>query len=171
MQSHFEGGEDVTEELHGMLSRWLFNHIRNEDHGYVDSAKAYLRDGWRPAVGARATQGRGAAWRRWRRSNRPRRAGWRASWGSEPASCARRIRTRRAMPLQARWQSGPAPRRWRPRHRGAAAPARCGRARPATGRCARAGTARRGDSASSTLRRSVTICARQQVPASASRRR
>ena len=43
MQSRFEGGEDVTEELHGMLSRWLFNHIRNEDHGYVDSAKAYLR--------------------------------------------------------------------------------------------------------------------------------
>ena len=26
-----------------MLSRWLFNHIRNEDHGYVDTAKAYLR--------------------------------------------------------------------------------------------------------------------------------
>ena len=43
MQSRFEGGEDVTEELHGMLSRWLFNHIRNEDHGYIDSVKAYLR--------------------------------------------------------------------------------------------------------------------------------
>ena len=62
MQSRFEGGEDVTEELHGMLSRWLFNHIRNEDHGYVDSAKALpAHDGRRPAVGARATQGRGAA--------------------------------------------------------------------------------------------------------------
>jgi hypothetical protein len=24
-------------------ARWLFNHIRNEDTGYVDSAKAYLR--------------------------------------------------------------------------------------------------------------------------------
>jgi hemerythrin len=43
MQSRFDGGEDVTEELHRMLSRWLFNHIRNEDHGYIDSAKAYLR--------------------------------------------------------------------------------------------------------------------------------
>ena len=43
MQSRFEGGEDVTEELHGMLSRWLFNHIRNEDHGYIDSVKAYQR--------------------------------------------------------------------------------------------------------------------------------
>ena len=30
-------------ELHGMLSRWLFNHIRNEDHGYIDSVNAYLR--------------------------------------------------------------------------------------------------------------------------------
>ena len=43
MQARFEGGEDVIEELHGMLSRWLFNHIRNEDHGYVDAAQAYLR--------------------------------------------------------------------------------------------------------------------------------
>ena len=34
---------DVAVELHGMLSRWLFNHIRNEDHGYIDSVKAYLR--------------------------------------------------------------------------------------------------------------------------------
>ena len=43
MQSRFDAGEDVTAELHGMLSRWLFNHIRNEDHGYVDAAKTYLR--------------------------------------------------------------------------------------------------------------------------------
>ncbi|QIL73183.1 bacteriohemerythrin [Diaphorobacter sp. HDW4B] len=42
-QSRFDAGEDVTDELHGMLSRWLFNHIRNEDHGYVDAAKTYLR--------------------------------------------------------------------------------------------------------------------------------
>ena len=43
LKERFEKGEDVTEELHRMLSRWLFNHIRNEDHGYVDAAKAYLR--------------------------------------------------------------------------------------------------------------------------------
>jgi len=43
LQTRFDLGEDVTEELHGMLSRWLFNHIRHEDHGYVDAAKAYLR--------------------------------------------------------------------------------------------------------------------------------
>jgi hemerythrin len=43
IQTRFDAGEDVAAELHGMLSRWLFNHIRNEDTGYVDSAKAYLR--------------------------------------------------------------------------------------------------------------------------------
>ena len=43
MQTRFDAGEDVAAELHGMLSRWLFNHIRNEDTGYVDSAKAFLR--------------------------------------------------------------------------------------------------------------------------------
>ena len=43
MKTRFDAGEDVTDELHGMLSRWLFNHIRNEDHGYIDSVKAYLR--------------------------------------------------------------------------------------------------------------------------------
>ena len=43
MQTRFDIGEDVTGELHGMLSRWLFNHIRNEDHGYIDSVNAYLR--------------------------------------------------------------------------------------------------------------------------------
>ena len=43
MQTRFEAGEDVAVELHGMLSRWLFNHIRNEDHGYIDSVNTYLR--------------------------------------------------------------------------------------------------------------------------------
>jgi hemerythrin len=43
MQSRFDAGEDVATELHGMLSRWLFNHIRNEDHGYIDAVKAYQR--------------------------------------------------------------------------------------------------------------------------------
>lgn len=43
MQSRFDAGEDVATELHGMLSRWLFNHIRNEDHGYIDTVQTYLR--------------------------------------------------------------------------------------------------------------------------------
>ena len=43
IQQRFEAGEDVANELHGMLSRWLFNHIPNEDRGYVDTVKAYQR--------------------------------------------------------------------------------------------------------------------------------
>jgi hemerythrin len=30
-----QAGEDVAQELHGLLCRWLFNHIRNEDAAYV----------------------------------------------------------------------------------------------------------------------------------------
>ena len=43
------GLSDVIGEMvdytmsHFALSRWLFNHIRNEDHGYIDSVKAYQR--------------------------------------------------------------------------------------------------------------------------------
>ncbi|RMX11327.1 bacteriohemerythrin [Vandammella animalimorsus] len=43
MQQRFDSGEDVSEELHDMLSRWLFNHVRNEDHGYVEAVQAYQR--------------------------------------------------------------------------------------------------------------------------------
>ena len=43
MKTRFDAGEDVADELHGMLSRWLFNHIRNEDHGYIDAVQTYLR--------------------------------------------------------------------------------------------------------------------------------
>lgn len=42
-KTRFEAGEDVTADLHSMLSRWLFNHIRNEDHGYVDAVKTYMK--------------------------------------------------------------------------------------------------------------------------------
>lgn len=43
MQSRFDAGEDVATELHSMLSRWLFNHILNEDRGYVGPVKSYLK--------------------------------------------------------------------------------------------------------------------------------
>ncbi|RRD67067.1 bacteriohemerythrin [Vandammella animalimorsus] len=43
MQRRFDSGEDVSAELHDMLSRWLFNHVRNEDHGYVEAVQAYQR--------------------------------------------------------------------------------------------------------------------------------
>lgn len=40
----FEAGEDVAEELKGLLGRWLFNHIRNDDANYVASVKAGMQD-------------------------------------------------------------------------------------------------------------------------------
>ena len=42
MQSRFDAGEDVTDELRTMLSRWLFNHIRTDDKAYSDTVKRYL---------------------------------------------------------------------------------------------------------------------------------
>lgn len=41
-QARFQGGEDISAELHAMLSRWLFNHIRNDDGSYVPAVKAHL---------------------------------------------------------------------------------------------------------------------------------
>ena len=43
-QARFEAGEDITEELHTMLVRWLYNHIRGDDQGYVESIKKFLKD-------------------------------------------------------------------------------------------------------------------------------
>lgn len=43
LHQRFLAGEDVTAELHGLLSRWLFNHIRTEDRAYIDSARAYMK--------------------------------------------------------------------------------------------------------------------------------
>lgn len=38
----FQAGEDVTEELRTMLSRWLFNHIRGDDKAYASQVKQHL---------------------------------------------------------------------------------------------------------------------------------
>ncbi|HZX78229.1 bacteriohemerythrin [Lysobacter sp.] len=35
-------GEDVARELNALLSRWLLNHIRNDDANYVASVKASM---------------------------------------------------------------------------------------------------------------------------------
>jgi hemerythrin len=32
-------GEDIVDELHTMLSKWLVNHISNEDRDYADAVK------------------------------------------------------------------------------------------------------------------------------------
>lgn len=39
----FDGGEDVAEELNGMLCRWLFNHIKNDDAAYVGAVKGNMQ--------------------------------------------------------------------------------------------------------------------------------
>ena len=41
-QARYQAGEDITEELYIMLSRWLTHHICREDRGYVQSITAYL---------------------------------------------------------------------------------------------------------------------------------
>ena len=42
IQERFAAGEDVADELHKLLSRWLFSHIRTEDHAYTATVKKYL---------------------------------------------------------------------------------------------------------------------------------
>ncbi|MCU7907102.1 MAG: bacteriohemerythrin [Candidatus Thiodiazotropha sp. (ex Epidulcina cf. delphinae)] len=41
-QARYKAGEDVSEELHGLLARWLFNHIRNDDAAYVLAVKSTI---------------------------------------------------------------------------------------------------------------------------------
>ncbi|HBO4520307.1 TPA: bacteriohemerythrin [Pseudomonas aeruginosa] len=41
-RSRFEAGEDVAEELKGLLGRWLFSHIRNDDANYASAVKASM---------------------------------------------------------------------------------------------------------------------------------
>jgi hemerythrin len=38
----FKAGEDVAEEVHSMLKRWLVHHIMNDDSGYVPDVKRKL---------------------------------------------------------------------------------------------------------------------------------
>jgi hemerythrin len=41
-QHRFNEGENVADELHGLLSRWLFSHILNDDAAYVTAVKSSL---------------------------------------------------------------------------------------------------------------------------------
>ncbi len=38
----FQAGEDISDELRTMLSRWLFNHIRGDDQAYAEQVKQHL---------------------------------------------------------------------------------------------------------------------------------
>lgn len=42
LQKRFKEGEDVSEEMHALLSRWLVNHIKHDDHAYAECVKKYL---------------------------------------------------------------------------------------------------------------------------------
>jgi hemerythrin len=41
-KQRFDAGENVTDELLSLLSRWLFNHIRNDDAAYVKAVKSSM---------------------------------------------------------------------------------------------------------------------------------
>lgn len=43
LQTRFESGEDVSDELHTLLARWLFNHIRHDDASYVSAVKGDMQ--------------------------------------------------------------------------------------------------------------------------------
>ncbi|MDR1996068.1 bacteriohemerythrin [Azonexus sp.] len=42
-QQRIELGDDVGDELHNMLSRWLVNHIKHDDADYVSAVKANMK--------------------------------------------------------------------------------------------------------------------------------
>ena len=39
----FQAGEDVGADLNGLLSRWLFNHIKSDDSAYVGAVKGSMQ--------------------------------------------------------------------------------------------------------------------------------
>lgn len=39
----FEAGEDIADEFHTLLKRWLINHIQRDDTAYVKPVRAHLR--------------------------------------------------------------------------------------------------------------------------------
>ncbi len=42
LQERFKKGEDVSEELHSLLSRWLVRHIKHDDYAYAETVKKHL---------------------------------------------------------------------------------------------------------------------------------
>ena len=43
MQMRFKAGEDISEEMHKLLARWLFSHIRGDDAAYVTDVRARMQ--------------------------------------------------------------------------------------------------------------------------------
>lgn len=63
-RARFEAGEDVTQELHTMLSRWLVNHIRYEDGAFAPTVRAHMHLN-HPRDAARVQKERDAEKRGW----------------------------------------------------------------------------------------------------------
>jgi len=57
--SRHRGGEDVADELHALLSKWLINHIRRDDADYVSAVKTNMI-----GVVAEETRKHGGGWLR-----------------------------------------------------------------------------------------------------------
>ncbi|MEN8177702.1 MAG: bacteriohemerythrin [Pseudomonadota bacterium] len=43
-QDRFKMGEEVADELHGLLARWLISHIKQDDADYVEAVKENMVD-------------------------------------------------------------------------------------------------------------------------------
>ncbi|QMV62342.1 bacteriohemerythrin [Pseudomonas berkeleyensis] len=64
-RERFNRGEDIADELKGMLGRWLFSHIRSDDRNYVEAVNENLRrlsadaseGGWLRRAGRRFFRG------------------------------------------------------------------------------------------------------------------
>ena len=57
-QERMDLGDDVAEELHATLARWLVNHIKRDDADYVESVRASMAPGAR----ARAEEKKKTGW-------------------------------------------------------------------------------------------------------------
>lgn len=43
VSARFDAGEDVTKEIDGMLSLWVFDHLKHDDSDYVGVVSEFLR--------------------------------------------------------------------------------------------------------------------------------
>ena len=57
-QERMDLGDDVAEELHATLARWLVNHIKRDDADYVESVRASMA----PRARARAEENKKTGW-------------------------------------------------------------------------------------------------------------
>ncbi len=54
-QQRMELGDDIADELHSMLTRWLINHIKHDDADYVSAVKTNMKTEVEPTVEKKQT--------------------------------------------------------------------------------------------------------------------